>query len=488
MATKTGLEKPKPNYYKQEIRYQVNEKADNNTLHLVDINIWKHHLYDLQQKAPTPKRVLCHREVAHRPRHYGREFHGILSREEAEHMLSEEGTDGRYLIRESLRNRGQMTLSLRFNNATKNYRLFYDGQHFVGDKKFDTIHDLVADGLITLYLELHASEYIANLSNSCKYEESPYMTLYKNKKVINKSKHRSVIHNNKSSNLMQIKRLSNYEDKDFDDNFMDDGIDVQQFEKKHNFKTHNFMGSPWCDFCGNFIWGVIGQGVKCEDCGFGSHRKCSEKVPNDCSPDLRHIRRIFGVDLTAFVKASNNVRPFVVDLCIKEIEKRGLNNEGLYRVSGSADEIEILKCRFETDWEQTELYFSCFEDIHVITGVLKLYFRSLPIPLITFDAYPRFIAAINKPNLEQRLNAMKESVNGLPPANYQTLRFFIIHLYKVTTYESKNLMSAKNLGLIFGQTLLHTPNIPMLFQVNCWQNESDVIETLILYHSRLFNK
>lgn len=117
------------------------------------------------------------------------------------------------------------------------------------------------------------------------------------------------------------------------------------------------------------------------------------------------------------MKASNNVRPFVVDLCVKEIERRGerllngqpfdvnhalyplgLDIEGLYRVSGSVEEIELLKARFESDWEQTELYLNSFEDIHVITGALKLYFRSLPIPLITFDSYPSFISAISEKN------------------------------------------------------------------------------------------
>ena len=60
--------------------------------------------------------------------------------------------------------------------------------------------------------------------------------------------------------------------------------------------------------------------------------------------------------------------------------------------------------------------------------------------------------------------------------------------FRVTLHANQNLMSAKNLGLIFGQTLLHTPNIPMLFQANCWQQESDVIETLIIFHSKLFHK
>jgi len=200
--------------------------------------------------------------------------------------LGEDGEDGRYLVRESLRNRGQMTLSLRFNNITKNFRLYYDGKHYVGDKRFDTIHDLVADGLITLFMEMHASEYIANLGNQCKYEESPYMTLHKRKKQPKRNKSRS---SSKQTELMQLKRISNYDqmaDEEEPECNESSVVDVQQFEKAHNFKTHNFMGSPWCDFCGNFIWGIIGQGVKCEDCGFGAHRKCSEKVPNDCRSHL----------------------------------------------------------------------------------------------------------------------------------------------------------------------------------------------------------
>jgi hypothetical protein len=52
---------------------------------------------------------------------------------------------------------------------------------------------------------------------------------------------------------------------------------------------------------------------------------------------------VFGIDLTTLVKAHRTARPFVVDKCISEIERRGLDAEGLYRVSGFAEEIETLK-------------------------------------------------------------------------------------------------------------------------------------------------
>lgn len=37
-----------------------------------------------------------------------------------------------------------------------------------------------------------------------------------------------------------------------------------------------------------------------------------------------------------------------------------------------------------------------FDDINVICGLVKLYFRTLPIPVITFDLYDQFIAAVSK--------------------------------------------------------------------------------------------
>ena len=59
------------------------------------------------------------------------------------------------------------------------------------------------------------------------------------------------------------------------------------------------------------------------DCGFNAHKKCSEKVPNDCMPDMKYVKRMFGIDLTTLVKAQNTLIPAVVELCIKKIEARG---------------------------------------------------------------------------------------------------------------------------------------------------------------------
>lgn len=56
---------------------------------------------------------------------------------------------------------------------------------------------------------------------------------------------------------------------------------------------------------------------------------------------------MFGIDLTTLVKAHKSTRPFVVDKCVKEIETRGLDAEGLYRVSGYQEEMDNLRVAFE---------------------------------------------------------------------------------------------------------------------------------------------
>uniref|UniRef100_A0A8I3WLK4 Chimerin 2 n=1 Tax=Callithrix jacchus TaxID=9483 RepID=A0A8I3WLK4_CALJA len=141
--------------------------------------IWKSYLYQLQQEAPRPKRIICPREVENRPKYYGREFHGIISREQADELLG--GVEGAYILRESQRQPGCYTLALRFGNQTLNYRLFHDGKHFVGEKRFESIHDLVTDGLITLYIETKAAEYISKMTTNPIYEHIGYATLLREK-------------------------------------------------------------------------------------------------------------------------------------------------------------------------------------------------------------------------------------------------------------------------------------------------------------------
>nr|XP_017502777.1 beta-chimaerin isoform X3 [Manis javanica] len=418
--------------------------------------IWKSYLYQLQQEAPRPKRIICPGEVENRPKYYGREFHGIISREQADELLG--GVEGAYILRESQRQPGCYTLALRFGNQTLNYRLFYDGKHFVGEKRFESIHDLVTDGLITLYIETKASEYISKMTTNPIYEHIGYATLLREK--VSRRLSRSKNESRKTS--------------------------VTNEEHTTVEKVHTFRGPHWCEYCANFMWGLIAQGVRCSDCGLNVHKQCSKHVPNDCQPDLKRIKKVYCCDLTTLVKAHNTQRPMVVDICIREIEARGLKSEGLYRVSGFTEHIEDVKMAFDRDGEKADISANIYPDINIITGALKLYFRDLPIPVITYDTYSKFIEAAKITGADERLEAVHDVLMMLPPAHYETLRYLMIHLKKVTMNEKDNFMNAENLGIVFGPTLMRSPEDSTLTTLHDMRYQKLIVQILIENEDVLF--
>ncbi|PKU49381.1 hypothetical protein llap_246 [Limosa lapponica baueri] len=376
-------------------------------------------------------------------------------------------------------------LLLIFGSQTRNFRLYYDGKHFVGEKRFESIHDLVTDGLITLYIETKAAEYIAKMTINPIYEHIGYTTL--NREPAHK-KHMPTLrdeHDGKEStgeDEVAEKRLTSLVRRAT----LKENEHVPKYEKIHNFKVHTFRGPHWCEYCANFMWGLIAQGVKCADCGLNVHKQCSKMVPNDCKPDLKHVKKVYSCDLTTLVKAHFTKRPMVVDMCIREIESRGLNSEGLYRVSGFSDLIEDVKMAFDRDGEKADISVNMYEDINIITGALKLYFRDLPIPLITYDAYPKFIESAKTTDPDEQLEILHEALKLLPPAHCETLRYLMAHLKRVTLHEKENLMSAENLGIVFGPTLMRAPELDAMAALNDIRYQRLVVEMLIKNEDILF--
>lgn len=48
------------------------------------------------------------------------------------------------------------------------------------------------------------------------------------------------------------------------------------------------------------------------------------------------------------------------------------------------------------DGENADISANVYDNISVVAGILKLYLRLLPLPLITYEAHPAIIRAIRK--------------------------------------------------------------------------------------------
>ncbi|XP_072781475.1 rho GTPase-activating protein 12 isoform X13 [Taeniopygia guttata] len=209
-------------------------------------------------------------------------------------------------------------------------------------------------------------------------------------------------------------------------------------------------------------------------------------------PTLQAVRekgyikdQVFGSNLTSLCQRENSTVPKFVKLCIEHVEEHGLDIDGLYRVSGNLAVIQKLRFAVNHD-EKLDLNDSKWEDIHVITGALKMFFRELPEPLFTYNHFNDFVNAI-KQEPRQRVPAVKDLIKQLPKPNQDTMQVLFRHLKRVVENGEKNRMTYQSIAIVFGPTLLkpekETGNIAVH---TVYQNQ--IVELILLELNSIFGR
>ncbi|KAM9391893.1 rho GTPase-activating protein 27 isoform 2-T2 [Pholidichthys leucotaenia] len=195
---------------------------------------------------------------------------------------------------------------------------------------------------------------------------------------------------------------------------------------------------------------------------------------------------VFGCHLDTLCHRESSTVPKFVEKCIKTVERRGLDTDGIYRVSGNLAVIQKLRHKADHE-EQLDLDDGQWEEIHVITGALKLFLRELPEPLFPFSCFDKFIAAIQIQDYSLRVSYMKDLVQVLPLPNHDTMELLFKHLRKVVEHKEANRMSVHSLAIVFGPTLLRpqieSPNmtVHMMFQ-------SQIVELMLYEFQNIFSE
>ncbi|KAF3858023.1 hypothetical protein F7725_011224 [Dissostichus mawsoni] len=234
----------------------------------------------------------------------------------------------------------------------------------------------------------------------------------------------------------------------------------------HLFSTYQVNIMQSCDLCGSYIWGME-KAYMCSACKLICHKKCLDKIITDCStrcarqddsvPGSLH----FGVQVCVLTNKANPV-PKVVELLLMHIELNGLYTEGIYRKSGSTCRARELHQILETDPEGPNLDNY---PIHTITGLLK-----------------------QLPEKAERIRAVYQKIDELPPANYNTLERLIFHLVRVAK-EEENKMSTNSLAIVFAPCILRSPDVddPFLAMKDVAKTTT-CVEILISEQLRRYNE
>uniref|UniRef100_A0A8C2RU74 Rho GTPase-activating protein 29 n=1 Tax=Capra hircus TaxID=9925 RepID=A0A8C2RU74_CAPHI len=257
---------------------------------------------------------------------------------------------------------------------------------------------------------------------------------------------------------------------------------------------------------------VVFQGVECEECLLVCHRKCLENLVIICGHQkLTGKMHLFGAEFTQVAKKEPDGIPFVLKMCASEIENRALSLQGIYRVCGNKIKTEKLCQALENGMHLVDI--SEFSS-HDICDVLKLYLRQLPEPFILFRLYKEFMdlaIEIQHVNEEQEMKKdnpedkkwpstsieisrillkSKDLLRQLPASNFNSLHYLIVHLKRVVDHSEENKMNSRNLGVIFGPSLLRprpTTAPVTISSIADYSNQARLVEFLITYSQKIFD-
>ena len=155
--------------------------------------------------------------------------------------------------------------------------------------------------------------------------------------------------------------------------------------------------------------------------GSGS-RKAGDKKDNKSA----HTFQLFGGPLLEAVRRSDRSIPRLCYQCIDFLRARGLHEPDLFRVAGNKEAIEAIRHLYEKGDGNWMMEVHNLEGVHSVAGVLKLYLRMLPEPLIPYSRYDALIKVGARRDSarrsESQLHAdLRDQVLQLPTSNYALL-------------------------------------------------------------------
>ncbi|CAH6720640.1 rho-type GTPase-activating protein 1 [[Candida] jaroonii] len=192
-------------------------------------------------------------------------------------------------------------------------------------------------------------------------------------------------------------------------------------------------------------------------------------------------------------KFENTEIPLIISRCLQEVEKRGLDMEGIYRISGGNSTIQSIELAFsninpkikdEKSFNKLNDTLDC--DINAVTSALKRYLRKIPDPLIPYDLYVDFINLNSINDETKKVNDFKSLLTTkLPNSNKSVLLELCRHLELVNSFSNVNRMNYKNLSVVFAPTIARDESGQR--EMMDMGSRNDVTEFLFVNYDRIFH-
>ncbi|KAM6427940.1 serine/threonine-protein kinase D2 isoform 1-T1 [Liasis olivaceus] len=92
-------------------------------------------------------------------------------------------------------------------------------------------------------------------------------------------------HDPSSANILQLVRAAcDIQEGDLVEVVLSASATFEDFQiRPHALNVHSYRAPAFCDHCGEMLFGLVRQGLKCDGCGLNYHKRCAFSIPNNCS-------------------------------------------------------------------------------------------------------------------------------------------------------------------------------------------------------------
>ncbi|XP_036067643.1 rho GTPase-activating protein 28 [Oryzias melastigma] len=164
---------------------------------------------------------------------------------------------------------------------------------------------------------------------------------------------------------------------------------------------------------------------------------------------------VFGVTLKSLLENDKKKFPGIkIPIVFKKLlsilEQSGLQMEGILRVPASVARLKYL--RKELDRHPEVFDWSAVRQVDA-AGLLKLFIRELPTPLLTYTHLPTFSSVMGISSELHQVQALQLLTLLLPEVHRDTLKALLVFLWKVVSHQDQNRMSLWNVSMVMAPNL-----------------------------------
>ncbi|KAM9469554.1 serine/threonine-protein kinase D2 [Clarias gariepinus] len=106
-------------------------------------------------------------------------------------------------------------------------------------------------------------------------------------------------HDTSTNNILQlVNGAADIQEGDLVEVVLSAAATFEDFQiRPHALNVHSYRAPAFCDHCGEMLFGLVRQGLKCDGCGLNYHKRCAFSIPNNCSGARK--RRLSTTSLTS---------------------------------------------------------------------------------------------------------------------------------------------------------------------------------------------